>query len=169
MPTAVMPAQHPLWQSLRFAQLEDAFDIAGIGNLVILAEGFVSKHFGEEPSRWKLFTVADNNDLLRPRDRAKCVFGSDLARLIHDQQIELQRPWRKELGDRYWTHHEYWFDRLQSVPRLLQEFANRQMSFLFRDLPVDHRHLAEVCIARDSHEMRQGNLLPRQPDPLPIE
>src|SRR6266849_3784348 len=43
------------------------------------------------------------------------------------------------------------------------------MSFLFRDLPVDHRYLAEVCVARDSHEMRQGNFLPRQPDPLPIE
>ena len=89
VPAPVVPAEHPLGRLLRGEELEDALDVGGVRQALVV---LVADDAVEEARRRELLAVADDDGLLPTEERAERVDGLDLARLVEDDEVELTAP-----------------------------------------------------------------------------
>ena len=148
-----MPFQHAPREAARLTQGQNAFlaakprrtvekirtDIFIIPFLVVL----LIRHYAiKERRRRKLFFVPNDDDLIRPRDRAKRVLRADLRRLVDNQQIKRNRRRRQELRHRYRAHQQHRLDALDGCAGSFKQLAQRNMTTVPADLATNDPHLA---------------------------
>ena len=92
-----MPAQHPFGSAARAEHAEDALEVGGCRGLCSV--GVLIGHAVEEARGRKLPGVSDDDRLRGAQDGAQGVHRSDLAGLVEDDEIEMDRAGRNELGD----------------------------------------------------------------------
>ena len=118
---AVMPAQHELGHAFGQTQAQNAFHICGAGDellfIVVVKLVLLAGHAREEARGRQLAVIAHHHQLLAAGHGTQRIHRLDLAGLVNDQQVELDRAGLQKLGHGQRAHHEHRLDGLHRLAR----------------------------------------------------
>src|SRR5690606_16934464 len=138
---SVMPAKHLARESLHHALVEDALEIGRLVLVVGIERNIRALLALEEGGRRELAAVSDDDHLRAARDGPDRILGRDLARLVEDHDVELDRARIEELSHRERAHEEAGLETKERVRDLLEELADRLVPALAANLSLEDPQL----------------------------
>src|ERR1700737_387495 len=172
MLATIVPVQHPIRQSLRQTKVEDAFGVLGLERefVVFVPILLVAGQFREEARGRQLSLITHNDHLAASCDGAKCIDRLDLRRLVHDEEIERNRPRLEELRYRERAHEKDRLDLLDDGCGAFQKLPYRKVISLFCDFTVqDTQRTDTASIPGQSKSVLVRVLTAREPHAFDIQ
>ena len=149
MQASIVPAQIAGRPKRAKPEIEDRIDLFVQSVFGVVLVGLGPERGFEKAGGRQLHRIADDDALLRARDRAKGVFRAHLRRLVDDDQVEQLRNLGQILRHRDRRHHEAGLELAGGGPRPKKQVAERQRASLQGNLILNEGALGEIARPAD--------------------